>query len=115
MEESHSGRFVPLLEVRTTGSDRMLQPGPEYTIGRDPRCDIVLADARVSRRHAVLRLEDGHWMLADNDSANGIYVGDQRVERVKISGECLARLGHPVHGVLLSCTPSGPAAAAPDS
>jgi cytochrome P450 / NADPH-cytochrome P450 reductase len=114
MEESHTARFAPLLEVRTTGSDRLLQPGPVYTIGRDRGCDIVLADARVSRRHALLRFDNGHWVLADNDSANGTYVGERRVDRVKISGECLVRLGHPVQGVLVSCSLSEPAAAAPD-
>ena len=45
-------------------------------IGLDPGCDIVIADARVSRRHAVLSVEDGRWVLADSGSANGIYAGN---------------------------------------
>ncbi|HEX2321100.1 MAG TPA: hypothetical protein VHJ18_19135 [Streptosporangiaceae bacterium] len=37
------GEIAPPLLVRTKGSDRSLQPGPSYLIGRDPDCDIVIA------------------------------------------------------------------------
>jgi ABC transport system ATP-binding/permease protein len=70
--KSLSGGAAPLL-VRTQGSDRSLPAGPSYLIGRDPECDIVIADIRVSWHHAVLRLENGRWVLADNGSTNGIY------------------------------------------
>jgi cytochrome P450/NADPH-cytochrome P450 reductase len=73
-------------------------------IGRDPQCDIVITDARVSWRHAVLGLENGRWVLADNGSTNGIYAGYRRVDRIEISGECLIRLGHPADGPTLTCT-----------
>jgi cytochrome P450 / NADPH-cytochrome P450 reductase len=67
----------------------------------------VITDARVSWQHAVLRLEDGRWVLADNGSTNGTYSGDRRVDRIEINGECLVRLGHPASGPVLSCTVSG--------
>ncbi|MGN6791477.1 MAG: cytochrome P450 [Streptosporangiaceae bacterium] len=102
--QPRAGESAPQLLVRTKGSDRSLQPGPAYVIGRDPACDIVITDPRVSRRHAVLGLEDGRWVLADNGSANGIYAGSQRVTRVPIDGECTVRLGHPSDGLLLTCT-----------
>jgi cytochrome P450/NADPH-cytochrome P450 reductase len=63
----------------------------------------VITDVRVSWQHAVLRLEDGRWVLADNGSTNGIYAGDRRVDRIEINGECLVRLSHPANGPLLSC------------
>jgi hypothetical protein len=43
----------------------------ETVIGRDPDCDIVLDDDRVSRRHARLAFADGAWQLSDLDSKNG--------------------------------------------
>ena len=55
--KSLSGGAAPLL-VRTQGSDRSLPAGPSYLIGRDPECDIVIADIRVSWHHAVLGLEN---------------------------------------------------------
>ena len=61
----------------------------------------------------MLRLEDGHWVLADNGSTNGIYAGDRRVDRIEISGECLVRLGHPADGPVLSCTVRGAGSSAP--
>ena len=87
--------------VRFQGSDRSLPAGPSYLVGRDPDCDIVSADARVSWQHAVLRLAAGRWVLADNGSTNGIYAAGQRVDRIEISGECVVRLGHPVDGPVL--------------
>jgi cytochrome P450 / NADPH-cytochrome P450 reductase len=110
---SLSGGSGPPLVVRTQGSERSLQAGPSYLVGRDPECDVVFADARVSWQHAVLRLEDGRWVLADNGSTNGIYAGDQRVDRIEISGTCLVRLGHPADGPVLSCTVSGAGQGAP--
>jgi cytochrome P450 / NADPH-cytochrome P450 reductase len=99
--------------VRTQGRDRSLPAGPSYLAGRDPECDIVITDARVSWHHAVLQVEDGRWVLADNGSSNGTFAGDQRVDRIEIDGECQVRLGHPVDGPVLSCIvgeaePSGP-------
>src|SRR5262249_52122901 len=101
------GGPAPPLEVRAEGSDRSLPPGPSYVVGRDPESDIVITDARVSWQHAVLRLEDGTWVLVDNGSTNGTYAADQRVDRVEINGECRVRLGHPADGPVLTCTVSG--------
>jgi pSer/pThr/pTyr-binding forkhead associated (FHA) protein len=61
----------------------------------------------VSWHHAVLRLENGRWVLADSGSTNGTYAGDRRVDRIEIGGQCQVRLGHPSDGPVLSCTVSG--------
>ncbi len=104
---------TPPLVVRFQGSDRSLPAGPSYLVGRDPECHIVIPDARVSWRHAVLRLEDGRWVLADNGSTNGTFAGDRRVDRIEIIGECQVRLGHPADGPVLSCSVSGAGPATP--
>src|SRR5207247_10973759 len=69
----HRGGSAPPLVVWSEGTDRSLPPGPSYVVGRDPESDIVITDARVSWRHAVLRLEDGRWVLTDDGSTNGTY------------------------------------------
>jgi pSer/pThr/pTyr-binding forkhead associated (FHA) protein len=56
----------------------------ELVIGRHPECDIVLAGASVSRRHARLRFRDGTWILQDLDSTNGTWVNDARVGRCQL-------------------------------
>lgn len=49
-------------------------------IGREEGNDIVLRDARVSRRHAMLyRMQDGSFYLVDEGSANGSYVNAVRI------------------------------------
>ncbi len=92
------------LYVRAQGSDRMLQAGPSYRIGRDPESDIVVEDPRVSWHHAVLRLERVFWLLEDSGSTNGTFVGLDRVRQVPIMGNCLVRLGHPEDGPAVSCS-----------
>jgi ABC-type multidrug transport system ATPase subunit len=92
------------LYVRAQGSDRMLQAGPSYRIGRDPESDIVVEDPRVSWHHAVLRLERDFWLLEDSGSTNGTFVGLDRVRQVPITGNCLVRLGHPEDGPAVSCS-----------
>jgi predicted component of type VI protein secretion system len=45
-----------------------------YLIGRSPDCDIVLADATISRRHAELvEGADGRFFLTDRQSAAGTW------------------------------------------
>ncbi len=43
-------------------------------IGRDPGCDVVLDDDRVSRRHATLVCQGARWSATDTDSKNGILI-----------------------------------------
>src|SRR5580704_11325796 len=95
---------TPALVVRTQGADRSLEAGPSYSIGRNPESDIVIAEARVSWQHAVLRLEGTTWLLEDLGSTNGTFVASQKVQRVEITGDCVVRLGHPEDGARLWCS-----------
>src|SRR5215468_2012932 len=99
---------APPLAVRTQGSDRTLPAGPSYTIGRDPKADIVVDEDRVSWQHAVLKLDSGSWVLEDTGSTNGTYVGSQKVNRITVDGETTVRLGHPADGPELSCSTGAP-------
>lgn len=44
------------------------------TLGRDASCEVVLFDGSVSRRHAVLQLEESGVVLRDLGSRNGLVV-----------------------------------------
>ena len=52
-------------------------------IGRDDDCDIVVATHDVSRRHAVIRRVGTGYTLTD-ESVNGTFVNDVRVQAVQI-------------------------------
>lgn len=96
---------APPLLVRTRRSDHRLDSGTEYHIGRDPAADIVLTDARVSWRHAILRANGQAWVLEDLGSTNGTYVGTERTSRVDIRANCVVRLGNPEDGPVLRFEP----------
>ena len=51
------------------------------SIGREPSCDIPFPADKimVSRKHALIRLEGGKFILEDNGSFNGTYINDQRI------------------------------------
>jgi hypothetical protein len=59
-------------------------------IGRSRDCDIQLADANVSRRHAELRQEGASYWVVDLGSTNGLEVNGKRVKRAKLrSGDTI--------------------------
>ncbi len=61
------------------------------TIGRDPSNDLVLPDAMVSRRHAVIEQRGNQFFLRDCSSANGSIVNGDRVsERGLRDGDLVA-------------------------
>jgi S1-C subfamily serine protease len=84
------------LAVRT-GADsgkRVGLNGEPILIGRDDDCDLVLADAKVSRRHARIEpVGDGTARLHDLGSSNGTFVGGRRVESAVLRGDEQIQVG----------------------
>jgi uncharacterized RDD family membrane protein YckC len=85
---------VPKLIVNPTSSNRREIPLARttiLTIGRDPSNDLVLPDAMVSRRHAVIEHRGSQFFLRDCSSANGSVVnGDRISERGLRDGDLVA-------------------------
>src|SRR3954471_6496425 len=61
-----------------------LTPDP-MTVGRSSTCDIRMADAGVSSKHAKIWCEDGQYFLMDLGSTNGTFVNDKDVDREQLS------------------------------
>ena len=60
---------------------RHVIPPAGALVGRSRECDIVLADANVSRRHAeLLPAPGGSWTIADLGSTNGVVVNGRRTQ-----------------------------------
>lgn len=53
-------------------------------VGRASDCDIVLAAAHLSRRHAQLSVKDGLLYVKDLGSANGTFVNGERVSEARV-------------------------------
>ncbi|MGH3189681.1 MAG: FHA domain-containing protein [Streptosporangiaceae bacterium] len=99
------GSAASTLVVRTQRSEHTLQPGTVYRVGRDPKSEISIADSRVSWHHGVLRVDGDKWVFEDGGSTNGTFLGQQKVDRVEISNECVVHLGNPDDGPVLRCVP----------
>jgi predicted component of type VI protein secretion system len=72
---------VPILlmmEGRSPGQ-RFFVDRPELLIGRDERCDLVIPDRLVSRRHARIWLDDAQYLLEDLHSKNGTFVNGREI------------------------------------
>ncbi len=90
MVYSAAGRVAEPLEERARErretvllvlDGRRLLVGPTgVTLGRSSRCDVVLDDPNVSRRHAELRPRGGSWVLTDLGSTNGSSVNGRRID-----------------------------------
>lgn len=52
---------------------------PRLVIGRGEGCEVRLPDASVSHRHASLRQRGGEYMLFDEGSRNGTFLGPVRL------------------------------------
>ncbi|MCX4245151.1 FHA domain-containing protein [Paraliomyxa miuraensis] len=58
--------------------------GRPITLGRDETCDVVLLEQAASRHHARLEQRGDQIVVVDLDSANGVWVGDERVEGSRV-------------------------------
>jgi hypothetical protein len=48
-------------------------------VGRDAKCDVVVNDVSVSRKHARIERWGSNWAVIDQRSANGTFLDGQRV------------------------------------
>jgi pSer/pThr/pTyr-binding forkhead associated (FHA) protein len=73
----------PALVVRSGGGragEHFLLEQEAITVGRSPDCDIFLDDVTVSRRHALLKRDDGQFLIEDQGSLNGTFLNRRRIE-----------------------------------
>lgn len=78
-EQQAVARLV-IISPFTGMANKVLLEGDELTIGRAGSSDILLDfDDKTSRHHALLRREDGLYVLYDRQSANGVFVNGQKI------------------------------------
>jgi uncharacterized RDD family membrane protein YckC len=63
------------------------------SIGRDPSNDLVLPDAMVSRRHAVIEYRGAQYYVRDCNSSNGSLVNGDRVSERNLRDGDLVAIG----------------------
>jgi pSer/pThr/pTyr-binding forkhead associated (FHA) protein len=55
--------------------------GERVVIGRGPSSDVRLPDPSISHRHAVVQQSGSSWVLVDEGSSNGTFVGGVKLSR----------------------------------
>jgi len=82
-----------LVPVKNDSTEKHPIQGESVMVGRDRTCSIVLSHPAVSRRHAKMTLSGTAWLLEDLQSANGTYVNNTRVDKVKLKAGDVVRFG----------------------
>jgi pSer/pThr/pTyr-binding forkhead associated (FHA) protein len=86
------GRYLAIED----GSDVVLLPlaGDLTHIGRSPSSEIVLDDASVSRRHALITRRGDRTVILDDRSRNGVHVNGVRVSEADLQDGDIVVCGH---------------------
>jgi pSer/pThr/pTyr-binding forkhead associated (FHA) protein len=85
---------LPRVAVHTDEKTWEVQlAGDSLTIGRGPENDIALDFLKVSRHHAVLERKRDLFVLRDLQSANGTWVGNQRVSTAVVNDGAAIEIG----------------------
>lgn len=72
-------------------------PGPPaVSVGRGVRNEIRVLDTEVSRQHALIRSENGRWILSDRNSANGTFVNGQQTRQHELRSGDQVQVGRTV-------------------
>jgi signal transduction histidine kinase len=70
-----------------------LKPRP-YTLGRARHNDLCLSEASISKVHAKIGYDDGHFSIEDLQSLHGVYVNTAKVQKLELRPGALIQLGN---------------------
>ncbi len=86
------GRLV-VITTNLAGGEYQLDSA-SLVIGRTPENDIVLNHKSISRHHAKIIRDGGHYVVVDLESANGVRVNGAEHERTQLQSGDVLELGH---------------------
>ena len=76
-----SGIFPTLVFVQGNDQRTINLDHTPFTVGRKVDKDLVIADPRVSRDHALITSEDGQFCVVVQGSKHGTFVNGERIQR----------------------------------
>jgi phosphoserine phosphatase RsbU/P len=79
-----SGIFPHLIFVHGPEQKTLHLDHTPFSVGRKMDKDLVIADPRVSRDHALLISENGKFFVEDQGSKHGTFVNGERVDRKQL-------------------------------
>jgi sigma-B regulation protein RsbU (phosphoserine phosphatase) len=102
-----SGIFPVLVYVQGNEQRTINLDHSPFSVGRKVDKDLVIADPRVSRDHAIITSENGQFYLLDQGSKHGTFVNGERIQRKTLERNDRLEFGirdvsyvvfHPHHG-----------------
>ena len=81
ISEAGSGIFPILVFVQGNDQRNINLDHSPFSVGRKIDKDLVIADPRVSRDHALIVSENGQFCVIDQSSKHGTFVNGERVQR----------------------------------
>ncbi len=78
-QDRKANRMAVALDVERYNIANLLEQHGQIRIGRSDENDLVFATPTVSRRHAVIALQDGKCRLTDLNSTSGTFVNGREV------------------------------------
>src|SRR5881398_379701 len=76
-----SGVFPTLVFVQGNEQRTINLDHSPFSVGRKVDKDLVIADPRVSRDHALIAAENGEFFVIDQGSKHGTFVNGERIQR----------------------------------
>ena len=90
------GTVLPFIQV-FDGDDRPVRQVVvdriPFLIGRDPGCQLVIADLCVARQHCRIVQEGEKFFLLDNGTRNRLSTNIGVVDRIELIDDCRIRIG----------------------
>src|SRR6202051_3952421 len=83
-QSSGSGVFPALVLVQGNEQKNIVLNRTPFSVGRKVDKDLVIADPRVSRDHALIVLEAEGFFLVDQGSKHGTFVNGERIQRQRL-------------------------------
>ena len=99
MSDIHEELQLRVISGSEVGQAVTLNATEEAVVGRDEQGEVVLSDAKLSRRHCTIWCDDG-WKLRDLGSSNGTYRNGERIQVATLRDGDLVQLGDSVLEVI---------------
>ena len=72
--------LIPYIRREKTGEIYTIN-SESFVLGADPDCDAVISsNDYISRKHIMIKYENGNFTLTDIGSSNGTYINDNRLD-----------------------------------